>query len=366
MHQPLGFRTTYSPIDYKDENDDVNRVSDAALSVVRPARTHQSVEAVWLDTYDQERLVQYNDNGGSLFSIAKQGGSLVATDEWLYRRNDLGSWSPPTSGDRHIAIGEVRVTDVLTVEFNADRCQAPGPGLVPYARDLAPASIAAHRSFAEVLRRLCKTELQLSPDELVVDLNRYPYDGIPTARVFIADALDNGAGYAAELGRPEVFGRLLAEGRARLTALLENDPSHSQTCMPSCPDCLRSWDNRRHHSSLDWRLALDMLDLAAGEEVKLDRWFSVGFDRAAALQRQYPDIIRADERSGVPVLLGQGDAAGRAVLLGHPLWWRDGRHLAVEQAAAQVELEAEELICFQSDPFQLELSPSQVLLQLAS
>jgi len=364
MHQPLGFRTTYSPIDYKDENDDVNRVSDAALSVVRPAHTHESVEAVWLDTYDQERLVQYNDNGGSLFSIVKQGGSLVATDEWLYRKNDLGSWSPPASADRCIAIGEVRVTDVLTVEFNPDICQAPGPGLVPYARSLVPASIAAHRSFAEVLRRLCKIELQLSPDELVVDLNRYPYEGIPTARVFVADALDNGAGYAAELGRPEVFGRLLAEGRARLSARLENDPSHSQTCMPSCPDCLRSWDNRRHHSSLDWRLALDMLDLAAGEEVKLDRWFSIGFDRAAALQRQYPEIIRADERSGVPVLLGQGDAAGRAVMLGHPLWWRDGRHLAAEQAVAQVELEAEELNCFQSDPFQLELSPSRVLLQL--
>lgn len=367
MYQPLGFRTTYSSVDYRDENDDVNRVSDAVLSVIRPAFRHKSVKAVWLDTYDQQRLVQYNDNGGSLFTVVKQGGSLVAADDYLYRRKDLGEWSLPSHHDgQKIAIGEVRVTDVLTVEFNSELCKAPGPGVVPYARELVPASVAAHRSFAEVLRRVCKTELQLSPDELVVDINRYPFDGIPTARVFVADALDNGAGYAAELGTPDVFGRLLADGRARLTALLENDLIHSSTCMPSCPDCLRSWDNRRHHSSLDWRLALDMLDLAAGEELKLDRWFLMGRNRAVALQRQFPETVRADERSGVPVLLGQGAAAGRAVLLGHPLWWRDGRHLADEQAAALVDLEMEGLACFQSDPFQLELSPSRVLLQLVN
>lgn len=367
MHQPLGFRTTYSPIDYKDENDEVNHVSDAVLSVIQPARRHISLQAVWLDTYDQQRLVQYNDNSGSLFTVAKQGDSLVCTDEWLYRKRDLGDWSIPSlKGELRIAIGEVRVTDVLTVEFNSELCQAPGPGIVPYARDLVPASIAAHRSFAEVLRRACKTELQLSPDELVVDLSRFSHDGIPTARVFVADALDNGAGYAAELGTSEVFDRLLTSGRDRLTDLLENNPTHSETCMPSCPDCLRSWDNRRHHSSLDWRLALDMLDLAAGEALNLERWFTLGRNRAFALQRQYPDFVRVEERSGVPVLLGQGESTGRAVLLGHPLWWRDGRHLADEQAAALVDLEMEGLACFESDPFQLELSPSRVLIQLAN
>ena len=50
--------------------------------------------------------------------------------------------------------------------------------------------------------------------------------------------------------------------------------------MPSCPDCLRSWDNRRHHSGLDWRLALDMLDLAAGEPLAMQRWMPLGLGLA--------------------------------------------------------------------------------------
>lgn len=128
----------------------------------------------------------------------------------------------------------------------------------------------------------------MSPDELVVDLTPFPTDSVRSARVFIADALDNGAGYAGELGRPEVFERLLLDGRNRLTDLYETDARHRETCMPSCPDCLRSWDNRRHHSGLDWRLALDMLDLAAGEPLKMNRWFDLGRQARCRIGRPVP------------------------------------------------------------------------------
>lgn len=368
LHQPLGFRTTYEPVDYRDENDEVTRASDAALSVVRPALRSEDLLAVHLDVYEQQRLVQYNDNNGSLFQVVKQGGSVVATNSWLFRPKDLGDWRPPSGqGGRSIAIGEIRVTDVLTVELDPAAAQSPGTGVVPYSRGLAPASVAAHRSFAEVLRRACKLELQLSPDELVVDLNPFPSGDVPTARVFIADALDNGAGYAAELGRPDVFRRLLIDGRERLTDRFEGDKRHKISCMPSCPDCLRSWDNRRHHSGLDWRLALDMLDLAAGESLRLERWFEVGRRRGHELQRQFGGEILLEERAGVPVLLTGEGAGRRAVLLGHPLWWRDGHHMAEEQAAAVVELEDEgALSIYHSDPFELELSLARVLLRLAT
>lgn len=365
LHQPLGFRTTYEPVDYRDENDEVTRASDAALSVVKPALRSEELLGVHLDVYEQQRLVQFNDNNGALFHVVKQGGSVVATNSWLFRPKDLHNWQPPAGQGRPIAIGEIRVTDVLTVELDPATAQAPGTGVVPYSRAMAPACVAAHRSFAEVLRRACKLELQLSPDELVVDLNPFPSGDVPTARVFIADALDNGAGYAAELGRPEVFRRLLVGGRKRLTDRFEGDEQHQGTCMPSCPDCLRSWDNRRHHSALDWRLALDMLDLAAGEPLRLERWFALGRRRGHDLQQQFPGEIVLQERAGVPVLMaGNGT---KAVLLGHPLWWRDGQHHMVEeQADAMIELEQDGVeSIYQSDPFELELSPARVLLRLA-
>lgn len=365
LHQPLGFRTTYEPVDYRDENDELSRVSDSSLSVVRPAEREEHVRATHLENFEQQRLVQYNDNNGLLFTVVKQADSFVATDDWLFRPNDLGGWRPPAAqGARSIAIGEVRVTDVLTVELDPKTSQAPGTGLVPYSRDIAPASVAAHRSFAEVLRRVCKAELQVSPDELVVDLSPFPADSAPSARVFIADALDNGAGYATELGRPEVFDRLLTDGRKRLTDLYEGDARHKETCMPSCPDCLRSWDNRRHHSGLDWRLALDMLDLAAGEPLQLDRWFGLGRQRGADIARQFPDDLALTEVDGVPVLRGRGGAKNAAIIIGHPLWWRDGHHMTDEQAEVVISLK-DDGISHQvlSDPFELTLSPARVLVR---
>ncbi len=366
LHQPLGFRTTYDAIDYRDENDEVSRTSDTSLSVVRPAEREETVLSSHLAVFEQQQLVQFNDNNGSLFTVTRQGDSFVATDEWLYRPNDLGQWRPPAPQNaRSVAIGEIRVTDVLTVELDAGTSQAPGVGLVPYSRAIAPASVAAHRSFAEVLRRACKLELQVSPDELVVDLSPFPSDGIPSARVFVADALDNGAGYAAELGRPEVFRRLLTDGRTHLAELYEDDGRHLATCMPSCPDCLRSWDNRRHHAGLDWRLALDMLDLAAGHPLKLERWFSLGRQRGADLARQFADELACDEVDGVPVLRGVGQFKDRAAVVGHPLWWRDGHHMTDEQAEAILSLEDEgRSRVIQSDPFELALSPARVLVRL--
>ena len=54
-----------------------------------------------------------------------------------------------------------------------------------------------------------------------------------------------------------------------LTGILEEladkyEGLQHSNCGESCPDCLRSWDNRRLHGALDWRLALDVAALAAG------------------------------------------------------------------------------------------------------
>ena len=163
LHQPLGFRTTYEPVDYRDENDEVTRASDAALSVVKPAVRSEELLGVHLDIYEQQRLVQFNDNNGALFHVVKQGGSVVATDSALFRPKDLNNWQPPAGQGHPVAIGEIRVTDVLTVELDPTTAHAPGTGVVPYSRTMTPSCVAAHRSFAEVLRRACKVERSSAP-----------------------------------------------------------------------------------------------------------------------------------------------------------------------------------------------------------
>lgn len=365
IHQPLGFRTTYRPVDYVDENDAVNRASDPVAAVVKPADRTLDVAALSLEVFEQERLVHYNDNNGRYFHLVARKGSMESTDADLFRLEDLVGWSPPRPSPNQLetAIGEIRVTDVLMVSLNPDESLAPGSGSVPVGETL-PAGTVAHRSFAEVLRRACKSELQLAPEELIVNLvPARDAQGVRTAKVFLADALDNGAGYASELGEAGRFTRLLEGGRERLTELYEGNAHHRATCFPSCPTCLRSWDNRQYHSGLDWRLALDMLDLAAGEDLKLDRWFELGrrhvegFHRLAA---NAPWAMQPDEVAGIPALIGKSCA----VLVGHPLWIRDKAMMTAEQADAYTELEGRGLAVVQSDPFELEFRPSRILVSV--
>jgi DEAD/DEAH box helicase domain-containing protein len=362
LHQPLGFRTTYEPVDYRDENDDVTRVSDAAFAVTRPAVDEVDVLNTHLELFEQQRLVTYNDNNGALFSLVRQGGSYVATDDFLYREKDLKNWRwPKAAPQNRVAIGEIRVTDAVTVELRDIE-----PVVIPYSHDtqMMPAGFSAHRSFAEVLRRLCKLKLDVNPDELVVNLQPFQRDGVLTARVFIADALDNGAGYAKELASQQTFGQLLDQGRKELTATLE-DVSHAGRCMPSCPDCLRSWDNRQYHYALDWRLALDMLDLAAGAQLLNERWFGLGREFARQYQGLLPQLD-VMEFSGVPILAAPDVSPGVAVVLGHPLWWRDRRFSTELQETVFLDLEEAGWRPLASDVLELLTTPARTLRLLSS
>jgi DEAD/DEAH box helicase domain-containing protein len=199
--------------------------------------------------------------------------------------------------------------------------------------------------------------LDIDPSELVFGL--YPNsDG--SMSIFMADALDNGAGYSAELGKKENFTRLLNDTRGALSEEW-NDITHA-ICTASCIDCLRSYDNRSLHGSLDWRLALDMLDLLAGEPLKVSRWFDLGVSvvEGMATTELLPlEVGRHD--SGVPYIANAD--SGRVVMLGHPLWQRD-EDVAVEaQILAMDDLEAQHGPngITQSDPFEVSRHPLSLL-----
>ena len=83
---------------------------------------------------------------------------------------------------------------------NAARC--------PSARSTQP-RMAALWSFAQLLRMSSALELDIDPRELEIGLQPCRVAMVVTRRVFIADRLENGAGYSSQLGEPQLLESVL-------------------------------------------------------------------------------------------------------------------------------------------------------------
>ena len=358
LFQPLGFRTDYAPQDYDDEADGGTSTGFPELAVAGPAEAAAVLGGITLELYEQAQVLRINDNRRALFPFSKLAdGSVVVPDESLYP-TDVAI---PTGGQvlGRGAIGEVRTTDVLVVSL--DRLAVPA-GFISSNRKELPAGSAAIWSFAEVLRQGCQSQLDVDPQELTVGLQPVVVDGNLTQRVFVADSADNGAGYASELGQPQVFDLVL---KRILTELTERwtGPAHAD-CDSSCPDCLRSYDNRRIHGALDWRLALDVAELAGGVPLDTSRWLARGPALANSFATAFQQAgVVAEEMAGLWTLRAP---SGRAVVLGHPLWRSQADSFTPEQAEAQVALEDVSGVTSVSgsDLYQLDRFPLAVFRQL--
>ena len=180
-------------------------------------------------------------------------------------------------------------------------------------------------------------ELDIDTQELRVGIQPVAAIGASThtARIFLADSLENGAGYATHIGTAEFFGilleRLLGYGAEHFAS-----EQHSSACDTSCPDCLRSYENRQVHALLDWRLALDISELAAGKSLDTWRWFG----RVNTLALPVLETLRED--NAFLQTFGELHAivlptTKRIALLGHPLWSIHSDYFNSAQATAVVE-----------------------------
>jgi DEAD/DEAH box helicase domain-containing protein len=288
--------------------------------------------------------------------------SVVVTDRDLYRRalpEFMRKGTPLPSA----AIGEVRRTDVLLLSLDSLRL---ADGCVATSTSDCPAGYGALLSFAELLRNAAHTYLDIDQSELDVGLQPARQGETVTARVFIADALDNGAGYALELGQPGTMEKLLLALRGDTGLRLTSTP-HGPSCTSSCPGCLRNYENRFHHWALDWRLGLDVVDLALGEPLDVSRWSARssellrGFERAFELYGQ----ISSEVVNGLPAILN-AERAGSAVVLGHPLWRHTFDQWAPDVSDAVQELRDRGLARVAvSDLFVLDRTPFRIFSHLA-
>jgi len=334
VFQPLGFRTDRRARDFDDsaERGFGGGVAQLAWDDHDEEPTRRG--GIAIRSRSGQPLYVINDNRGQLFEFFKDSdGSVVVPAEDLYseppalRRSDF-----ERARDFSGAIGSVRVTDVLAVYLDQLSIGSwRGPLEVTPSR---PAALPALWSFAQLLRMSGAAHLDVDARELEIGLQPVAYHDangreVPSRRIFLADQLENGAGYCRLLGEPDRLMSVLGELLDRVGARLER-PHHAGRCDSACPDCLRSYENRFLHPLLDWRLGLDLAELAAGRALSERRWLDDGAAIADGAARAFGfDAVAAGDLAAL-----RNARNGRTAILGHPLWPADEPRLRTAQEGA--------------------------------
>lgn len=358
--QPDGFRTKYRSGDFDDTEDMSPSMTYTALAVEAADEAVVRVGALSTVVLPQVELMTINDNNGRQFELNRQtDGSLVCADPTLYS-DPLAEFFSTGSSAGSVSLGDVRKTDVLTLLIAEGQIDSR---VVATHALACPAGLPAVTSFAQILRRAAHTFLDIDESELLVGLQPTKVEQTMTHRIFVADRLDNGAGFAIELGQPDNLLSLLNGIHDDMADRLATG-EHAARCTSSCPTCLRSYDNRFVHWALDWRLALDLVDLALGLPLNVRRWQEAARLTAGSIAEGFkPHVqISLEEAGGWPLLVMPEQRVG--VFVGHPLWQRSESHWTAAQRSAQTQLAERGMRLKLSDAFVLDRSPFDALTEM--
>jgi DEAD/DEAH box helicase domain-containing protein len=329
LYQPLGFRTDYHPQDFDDqaERGFFGGFPELGWTEREPEGTRFGGMTVL--TRSSAEVFSINDSDGELYDMFRYGRSIVVPSPGLYRdvpalpQNDFER-APDFRG----AIGAVKPTDVLVMHLDALTLPGPHGVITSSARNL-PAGVPAAWSFGEIFRVAGALELDVDPRELEIGLQPFPVESEIALRVFVNDSSDNGAGYSTRLAEHDVMANVFARIAGELTTTFE-DEDHATECDASCPDCLQSYENRRLHAYLDWRLGLDLASVASGKELPLYRWLGRAQESVAAFAEAFNvKPLDLDSLWGV-----QEPRTRKVAFFGHPLWRLDQAHWVAPQVKA--------------------------------
>lgn len=333
--QPLGFRTSYWPRDYNGRRGYRSFATRPRLAVT-PGLEWQSMGNVQF-AGGKATLVSVNDNRGRGFRFGDYGRSapysfgegLISLD--LVQNAGVAARAGMTKlrelqphRELTVSFGSIRTTDVLRLSAGeiSDGVQAD------VVKNLAARS--AWVSLAFLLRNSAARLLDVGVDELVTEISPRQLDGSVVGEVFLADRLENGAGYATWLGRH------LDELLAAAASETERHREHAVSgCDGSCYDCLRDYSNAAYHPMLDWYLASEALNLLTGKELALDT------DPWSAAVRSYGDAFAWSAVSEAPgARLLTSDRDGKTMIVAHPLLATDPMAAAVRRVLVDAGVES--------------------------
>ncbi len=317
--EPKGFLTNFRPDDAHESfnwtpRSTYSRLPSDTLSYLKPEHNF-----LW-ETAEKLKLLSINTNNDRFFTLQKVLNSeeLVSPEVCL----ELNVERDFTDEKYIAALYAAKTTDVLLIEVN----EIPEGILQNQGEEYWRAALY---SFGFLFRQFVASQLDVSPDELRVEIRPMAMkkEGFYKQQIFLADALANGAGYCRYIGDTD------SDGQLRLLTYLREmvDPdkdfakgliAHSKDCDSSCYNkgCMRDYSNMPYHPFLDWRLGIDVAQLCLNKNYQMDLqkdyWSALVDLVEKNLKELLPSLERKDY-NGVPVFEEQ--TQNRTFILHHPL-----------------------------------------------
>ncbi|MFD5085166.1 DEAD/DEAH box helicase [Kitasatospora sp. NPDC058406] len=357
MREPAGFRAS-EPRDF----DGVfawtpNTVSSRAAADLSTLR-FTSWEEAHVYSGPGDRYI-INDNNGDLFSLRRASGDWGGYI-------DAGAAVPGYGDQVQVALGAVLPTDFffLGPASAVDEAQGYRLNLSPappaYGSDISHGRRAAWYSLAFLLRSAGAQFLDVGRQELLAGIHPGPHPDGHVAYAFLADSLENGAGFSTHLGSPQVIADYMQAAHTYLDTLRQTE--HAAICTSSCPRCLRDYSNMAYHPLLDWRLAGDLLTVISGGLA------STSADRARRSLTGLQKMFRGTLLDGdLPGMVFESRGLRHAVIAKHPLHMCEAELVSGDlqpalEAALSFTQDANRIVV--ADWFTLEKSPMQIIEQL--
>lgn len=269
-----------------------------------------------------------NDNQGSLFRL----GRIPATKRWVVK-SCLTNKAALLEEENYAFVAS-RHTGVITLSI-----QKMLPSNFLYAFNSYHK--AAFISWAFLIRKTICDRLDIETNEFDVGFRIAPGSRIP--EVYIVERADNGAGYCNYLNgttdreiSQEVFINSLRPGGNIYDLLMSTE--HGHRCGSSCYDCIRDYHNQQQHGLLNWRVALDLAEMAGNENADLK--FSSLHWKGYIQDTLLPTLEK--KLDGSTIKIGEHHAiqtTNNIYLLVHPFWAEE----KIQEIIRNVELPVKQL-----------------------
>ena len=358
---PEGYRTDFVSRPYQQISEIVPRASQP--KVLLPENLPELRNLGYRARAGNAEVFAINDNDeegfnfGEIHSPSKGGGirvspGLVVDPEYLkfiHKRNFFSSGTFIPKPDFRVAIAASRRTDVLTIGLE----NLP-VGLKLSAGELKIKSAWASLGF--ILKKYATHLLDIGYDELDVGIHTVNKNSDVAYEIFLADTLENGAGYTKWLF--DNLNYFLSGALNDLPNYIKHANSKNQSCDASCYGCLRDYSNARWHPILDWRSGMDLLSLFMGEAIDLSYSRESTLRILTSLSRELSNIGHSSEvidKYSVPVLKTE---TGKMLAILHNFENSEGRGLQLRS-----EIQTSDSLVIE-DRFNLVRRPAQILTRL--